>query len=95
MKLLGKLLGIVLCFMALVSCSNEEKRQIKAAKELIERVTPGYSEQFSFKIIPSDGNDVYGWKSLGGKVELQGNNTISLAVAYFAVKIASIVSLPV
>ena len=73
----------LLCATVLFACTSKEKQQINAAKALIERVTPGYSEQFNFKIIPSEGNDVYGWKSSGGKVELQGNNTISLAVAYY------------
>ena len=78
-----RLAAVLLCTMALFACTSKEKQQINAAKALIERVTPGYSEQFNFKIIPSEGNDVYGWKSSGGKVELQGNNTISLAVAYY------------
>ena len=73
----------LLCATVLFACTSKEKQQINAAKALIERVTPGYSEQFNFRIIPSGGNDVYGWKSSGGKVELQGNNTISLAVAYY------------
>ena len=88
-SLLKSLVLHVAAVAILAGCSTQfcpdrnEKQQIKAAKALIERVTPGYSKQFNMKIVPSEGNDVYGWKKEGGKIELSGNNTISLAVAYY------------
>ena len=79
-----RFLPVLLCLAILASCvSGEKGRQVKAAADLIERVTPGYSKQFELTIIPAQENDVYGWRAGNGKVELMGNNTISLAVAYY------------
>lgn len=86
------ILGILCTFLTLCtaistttsSCiTNEQHKQIKAAKALIERVTPGYSKQFCLKIVPSDSCDIFGWKQSENRIELHGNNTISLAVAYY------------
>lgn len=55
----------------------------KAIYALIERITPGYSKQFSLKIIPAeDGQDVYEISGKKGKIELAGNNPVALATAY-------------
>ncbi len=79
-----RFLPVLLCLAILASCTFGEKgRQVKAAADLIERVTPGYSKQFELTIVPAQENDVYGWRAGNGKVELMGNNTISLAVAYY------------
>lgn len=57
--------------------------EIRAARALIERVTPNYSKQFVLQMIPSDGCDTFGWGRQNGKVLLQGNSTIALTVAYY------------
>lgn len=57
--------------------------QIRAAYDLIERVTPGYGNQFKLELIaPVDGKDAYEIASADGKIVLRGNNTVSLATAY-------------
>lgn len=50
---------------------------------MIERITPGYSKQFCLQIVPSKGNDEFGWSTQNGKIMLHGNNTITLSVAYY------------
>ncbi len=68
------------CFLA--GCTD---KRIRAAERLVERVTPGYGPQFKMELIDADadGSDVFEYGSDGGKVLLRGNNTISLAVAYY------------
>lgn len=62
---------------------GSNKSKIKAAYDLIERVTPGYGKQFRLELIePVNGQDAYEITSAKGKVILRGNNTISLATAY-------------
>ena len=62
-------------------CKNDPR--IQAAYDLIERVTPGYGEQFKLELMePIDGMDAYEITSDNGKVVLRGNNTISLATAF-------------
>lgn len=57
--------------------------QLQAVYDLIERVTPGYKNQFSLELIPSEnGQDVYEIASQRKKVVLRGNNPVSLATAY-------------
>ena len=63
------------------ACSTDP--QIKSAKDLIERVTPGYSSQFKLELIPSDGDqDTYEIDSRGRRIILRGNNPVALATAY-------------
>lgn len=56
----------------------------KAVYDLIERVTPGYSNQFRLEIIPSadSGQDVYEISGDAGHIILRGNNPVALATAY-------------
>ena len=50
---------------------------------MIERVTPGYGQQFKLELIePVNGEDAYEIASTDGKILLRGNNTVSLATAY-------------
>ena len=54
-----------------MSCQKDP--QIQAAYDLIERITPGYSQQFSLELIESEnGNDVYEVAGENGKVVLRG-----------------------
>lgn len=73
------------CALFMFCLSSCTDKKITAARQLIERVTPGYSSQFAFELIPAaeDGSDVFAYGSDGQKVLLKGNNTISLAVAYY------------
>ena len=67
----------------LASCRQEKEPCIQAAYDLIERVTPGYGNQFQLELIkPVNGQDAYEIDSEGGKVVLRGNNTVSLATAF-------------
>ncbi len=72
--------AVVVCF----SSCGEKCKQVKAAKALIERVTPGYLSQFKLEIIDSPDKDVYEISADKGKILLKGNSTVSLAVAYNA-----------
>lgn len=52
-------------------------------KDLIERITPGYSSQYRLEMIADDeGNDVYEIDGDGQRVILRGNNAVSLASAF-------------
>lgn len=63
-------------------CTNATP-QIGVMYDLIERVTPGYSDQFQLELIPPiNGKDCYEIGMEKGKVLLRGNNVISLATAY-------------
>ena len=56
---------------------------VKAVYGLIERIIPGYGEQFELELVEaSGGKDVYGISSRDGKVLLKGNNAVSLATAF-------------
>lgn len=74
----------MLCSLLLLcNCSTNESPYIRAAYDLIERVTPGYSEQFELQLIePDDDSDVYEIEKGDGKIILRGNNAIALATAY-------------
>ncbi len=64
----------------MISCTDPK---IKAAYDLIERVTPGYSSQYKLELIPQvDSLDTYEIDSENGKVVLRGSSTIALATAY-------------
>ena len=79
-----KLTFLFLCISLLLSsCRQERDPRIEAAYRLIERVTPGYGDQFQLELMePVDGQDAYEIDSEGGKVVLRGNNTVSLATAF-------------
>ena len=71
----------VLVLVVLTGCAKDP--QIQAAYDLIERVTPGYSDQFKLELIePVDGLDAYEIGTSGDKVLLKGNNPVALATAY-------------
>ena len=76
---LGLCLSVVI-----LCCSCLRNPQLQAAYDLIERVTPGYSNQFKLELIPpaADSSDVYEISSDGDKIILRGNNPVSLATAY-------------
>lgn len=77
--------SLFLClFIGLLFSACRQEPQLKAAFDLIERVTPGYGKQFLLELIPPSetGEDVYELDSQDGKVVLRGNNTIALATAY-------------
>ena len=57
---------------------------MKEIFELIKRNTPDIADCFIFEKTDSDnGLDVYEYESVSGKILLRGNNTISLACAYY------------
>ena len=67
----------------LCTACHSNHPQIQAAYNLIERVTPGYGNQFQLELIDSEnGKDVYEIGSQNGKVLLRGNNPVALATAY-------------
>ena len=76
-----KLLVVALMSFLMTGCAKDPR--IQAAYDLIERVTPGYSNQFQLELIqPVDGMDAYEIASEGDKVLLKGNNPVALATAY-------------
>lgn len=79
-RLISSLAAAALVALA-AACSIEP--DVKSAKALIERITPGYSPQFKLEIIPAeDGLDTYEIDSEGSKVVLRGSNAIALATAF-------------
>ena len=57
--------------------------RIDAAYALIERVTPGYGDQFKLEMIEADnGQDVYEIDNDGKRVILRGNTPVALATAF-------------
>lgn len=58
--------------------------QTQSSYDLIERITPGYSDQFTIEINPDNngGEDYFEIGSKDGKVLLKGNNPISVATAF-------------
>ncbi len=73
-----------LLFIFILICMGcKRDPQLKAAYDLIGRITPGYENQFQLELIESeDGKDVYEIAPGEGRVVLRGNNTISLATAF-------------
>ena len=56
---------------------------VEVAYALIERVTPGYGDQFVLELISAqEEEDVYEISSKDGKVVLRGNNPVALATAF-------------
>ena len=77
-----KVLIVALLAVFVSSCTKKDPR-IQAAYDLIERVTPGYGDQFELQLIePVNGEDAYEISSVGNKVLLKGNNPVALATAY-------------
>ena len=65
-----KLKFFILAFLSLImaSCAKKDPR-IQAAYDLIERVTPDYSDQFELQLMePVDGQDAYEIASSGDKI---------------------------
>ena len=58
--------------------------QTQSSFDLIERITPGYSNQFTIEIIPANNSneDYFEIGSKDGKVLLKGNNPVSVATAF-------------
>lgn len=58
--------------------------QTQSSFDLIERITPGYSNQFTIEIIPDNNSneDYFEIGSKDGKVLLKGNNPVSVATAF-------------
>lgn len=72
---------ILLTFSTIVQA--ETGKATEAVKALIERITPGYSNQFTLRQTPSgQQGDAYEISGKRGHIVLQGNNAIALAVAY-------------
>lgn len=76
----------LLCVIFLVTFTSskvEQEPRLKAAYDLIERVVPGYGQQFTLELInPENGQDVYEIAGRGNKVVLRGNNQVSIATAF-------------
>lgn len=65
------------------SAFQKEDSRIRAVYALIERMTPGYSNQFIIELTaPVDEKDVYEISGSEGKIILRGNNPVALATAY-------------
>lgn len=72
---------MMLC--AVVPAGAVPKPQVRAARALIERVTPGYGRQFHLELMPSAGGaDVFEIGQRRGKVLLRGTSAVALATAY-------------
>lgn len=79
-----KSICLIALLIACITVHAQESGQLKAASDLIERVTPGYSSQFILEMIPpaEDGRDVFEIEGDRGRVILRGNNAVSLATAF-------------
>lgn len=62
----------------------QKSNPIKATRDLIGRITPGYEKQYTLEVIPSaaNGNDRFEIDRGKGKVVLRGNNAVALATAF-------------
>ena len=66
---------------ALLFCSCSTDANIKAARELTQRVVPQYASDIRFEVIEScDSVDCFELESIGGKLIIRGNNANSMAV---------------
>ena len=73
----------VFCLFLPAGVSGKEDSQLRAAYDLIARVTPGYETQFELELIGQvDGKDAYEIMPGDGKVVLKGNNAVSIATAF-------------
>lgn len=73
---------IMLCMVLLANMAVYAQTQ--SSYDLIERITPGYSDQFTIEIKPDNngGEDYFEIGSKDGKVLLKGNNPVSVATAF-------------
>lgn len=77
-----KLLQLVLLLLLLAGCTKRAP-ELEAVYSLIERVTPGYSDQFVLELIEShEGKDTFEICSEDNRIKLRGNNPVALATAY-------------
>lgn len=75
------LLTPILFVLAVLSAFAESVGDVEVARQLAERVIPGYAGKIDFKVIPpKGGNDVYSIESAGDKIVISGNNANSMAV---------------
>lgn len=75
--------GLLFFMACTLSAGKAKEPQVKAAYDLIERVTPGYGDQFVLELTEKvDGKDAYEIGARKGKVLLRGNNAVSIATAY-------------
>ncbi len=85
----NNLITYLSCLLIALSCflSNlqAQPHAEKTIKELIERVSPGYSSQYSIELIEptAKGEDHFEISTRDGKILLRGNNPVSLASAYY------------
>lgn len=85
MKYLIKItqIGLLIIVFTAGNLFASEKTIIKSAKELIERITPGYSDQIKLEVIPDEnGKDVFEVDKFEGNVCIRGNNPVSLASGF-------------
>ncbi|MCL3779911.1 alpha-N-acetylglucosaminidase [Prolixibacteraceae bacterium JC049] len=80
-----RILPSLMLLLFLWSCSSKEvykDQRLIAANDLIERVIPGYSEQFKLMLIDAqEGKDYFEISSEKGKITLKGNNSVAIASA--------------
>jgi len=83
-KLKSGLIFLLLAIFNITSmASPSHEGMVKAAKLLIQRVTPAIADHFEIQMIPKAGDkDVYELESKGDKIILRGNNGISIASAF-------------
>ena len=77
------LLAAITVATAMTAAPKWKDKGAKAVHELIERVTPGYSSSFILKLDSNQEAEYYSYSTCNGKVLLEGNTTIALAVAYY------------
>ena len=90
LKMNKLIIALAVLAMAVSSCNGNRPENWKDGKEkavdaLIERVTPGRSGSFELRLQDGyDGqNEFYAYSTSGNKILLEGNTTVSLAVAYY------------
>src|SRR5690242_7097401 len=78
-------LVLLFCFETAMARQNSaaENTDTQAAAGLIGRVLPAYASRFILEHIPKDKDkDVFELETRNGKVELRGNNGVSIASAF-------------
>lgn len=75
---------IILLLGITISLSAKNDNPVKSVYDLIERVTPGYSTQFSLELIEKKSADVeyFQISGKGKKVKITGNTKIALSTGY-------------
>lgn len=72
------LLSLMLASLGMLLCSCTNDPEIKAAKDLTDRVIPEYSKHFKFERLDQE-QDCFSLESRSGKVIIGGNNANSMA----------------